>query len=347
MMSAPKRAQSRIRVMEESWMSSLGDHVQDLAWSPDGRLLAAAEVSGKVAVLDAVNGNLIFKVQAHALGCCSLAWKPREAVLATGGQDGKVKLWDGATGREITTLSESPTWVEKVAWSPDGRFVAYGAGKILKIASLAGGIGEDFPPLASTIADLAWKPDGSELAVACYGGVTLFEPEKHGPGRKYEWKGSCLNLAWHPEGKYLAGGQQDGCVHFWRTKDGKDSTMHGYPTKVRELAWDFTGRYLATGGSAEVTVWDCSGKGPAGTRPISLEGHSLPISALEFRPRRIQLASGGRDGHVVIWDLKTRKALGKAVLPEGVTRLAWNADGSRLAVGDEQGTLAVLDGESL
>ena len=40
--------------------------------------------------------------------------------------------------------------------------------------------------------------------------------------------------------------------------------MYGFPTKVLELSWNSTGRWLATGGSSSVILWDCSGKGPAG-----------------------------------------------------------------------------------
>ena len=45
--------------------------------------------------------------------------------------------------------------------------------------------------------------------------------------------------------------------------------MSGYSTKVRELSWHANSRFLATGGGPAVVVWDFSGKGPAGSKPVS------------------------------------------------------------------------------
>ena len=64
-------------------------------------------------------------------------------------------------------------------------------------------------------------------------------------------------MAWSPDGKVLAHGNQDATVHFWYAQTGTDLQMSGYPTKVRELGWDFTSRYLATGGGRMPCVWDC------------------------------------------------------------------------------------------
>ncbi|HMP41901.1 MAG TPA: WD40 repeat domain-containing protein, partial [Roseiflexaceae bacterium] len=66
--------------------------------------------------------------------------------------------------------------------------------------------------------------------------------------RKFEWKGSVLVLAVSLDGKYIAAGAQNASVHFWICRDGTDLEMSGYPRKVRELAWDSSSSYLATGG---------------------------------------------------------------------------------------------------
>ncbi|MDQ3003734.1 MAG: WD40 repeat domain-containing protein [Fibrobacterota bacterium] len=333
----------KIKVLNPVWERPLGDHIQDLAWSSDGKWLAAAEVSGALTFYSRTGGDPVFAIQAHELGCSSLSWKPDGDFLATGGQDGKVKFWDPVAKKGIRTFDIGSAWVEKVSWNPEGNYLAVVAGKSLHIWSVDEDTLFTYPALVSTVSDIAWDKDGAQLAVSHYGGVTLYAPEKKMPQRAFTWKGSCLNLAWSPDGKYLAGGQQDGCVHFWRLKDGKDSEMHGYPFKVRELAWDFTSRYLATGGSPEITIWDCSGKGPAGTEPICLQGNELSVSALAFRPRHFHLASGGRDGRMVFWDVKSRKSLAMSVLPGGVTKLHWSLDGRFLAASDELGTVSVFD----
>ncbi|GGU93109.1 hypothetical protein GCM10010211_69880 [Streptomyces albospinus] len=50
-----------------------------------------------------------------------------------------------------------------------------------------------------------------------------------------------------------------------------------------------------------MTVWDFSGKGPAGTAPRSLRCHE-PVTALAWRPGAGgHLASGGHDGTIALW----------------------------------------------
>ncbi len=110
---------------------------------------------------------------------------------------------------------------------------------------------------------------------------------------RFAWKGSILTLAWSPDGRYLVHGDQDATVHFWVLASGKDYQMWGYPTKVRELAWDHTSRYLATGGGPVVVVWDYAGKGPQSSKPLMLEAHEDFLSALAFQHTGPLLASGG------------------------------------------------------
>lgn len=67
--------------------------------------------------------------------------------------------------------------------------------------------------------------------------------------------------------------------------------MWGYSTN--ELAWSPTGRYLAVGGGPAVTVWDCSGEGPAGTEPTYLEAHVDFVGAFVYQRVGPLVASTG------------------------------------------------------
>lgn len=328
--------------IETSWRMRVSDYVNALAWSPDGCIVAAAVVGGPIVLFDEC-GEVLSILPGHDFGTAALSWSP-DGTLASAGQDGKVRLWDARSGEERLVLDGGSLWVEKVAWSPDGRFLVSAAGRVLRMYKTDGQLLWESPVHESTVTDVGWRPGSSkELASAAYGGLTLWRPGSPEPARRFRWKGSTLKIAWSPNGKYVATGDQDATVHLWITKSGKDLQMYGYPTKVRELSWNSTSRYIATGGGPVVTVWDCSGKGPAGTEPRVLEAHQDTLSALAFQRAGPLLASGSRDGLVVLWNPGGRKTrVPVENLGSAVTGLAWSPDDRKVAASCEDGTVTVL-----
>jgi WD40 repeat protein len=325
---------------EARWQAEIGDHVIALAWSPGGADLAAAGVGGSIMVCDGMTGRIRHVLDGHAFGATALSWSPQGKIIASAGQDGKVKLWNVATGQLHRTLDGGSAWVERVAWSPDGTLLASAAGKKVRLWDVAGQLVREYGNHPSTVADIQWKPGTLELASASYGQIALFHPDRAEPVQCLKWKGSQLVLAWSPDGKHMATGDQDSTVHFWILKTGEDLMMSGYPVKVRELSWDHTSRYLATGGGAVPCVWDVSGKGPAGTRPLQFEGHKANVTGLAFQHSGPLLASAGADGQVMLWHPgKHKRALAQAQAGSGITQVAWSADDQRLVVGTESGAV--------
>src|SRR5262249_8965597 len=145
----------------------------------------------------------------HGFGTTAVAWCPGDvSLLASAGQDRKARLWDSTTGQERAALDGGAAWVEHLAWSPDGALLASAAGKKLRLGDRAGQLVRALPDQPSPIADLQWRPGDNALTSACYGAVVVWETEKGEPRKTFEWKGSVLKLAWAPDGKYLATGNQ-------------------------------------------------------------------------------------------------------------------------------------------
>lgn len=329
----------------EQWSALVDDCIISLAWSPDGAQLSAASVGGSVHIFDAKSGGVQQAFQAHRFGATALAWHPAGVELATAGQDGNVRIWNSQSGELTHELEGGSSWVEHLAWSPSGRYLASAAGRALRLWSADRKLLREYPEHSNTIAAIAWRPNTSELASACYGQIRIWRPDSEKPARTFSWKGSMLALAWSPDGQYLCHGNQDSTVHFWIVRSGKELQMWGYPTKVRELGWDRRSRYLATGGGAQITIWDCAGKGPTNTKPVVLKFHQAPLSQLVYQRNGPLLASGCTGGRIAIWDPskgKQKEPLFTAALSSTITQLAWSPSGESLAAASQDGRLAVF-----
>lgn len=321
------------------------DYIQDLSWAPTGYHVACADARGYVSIRSVITGYPIEHWTAHKLGALRVRFSPNGKYLVSAGQDGKAQIYDSGNFAKLATIDHGEDWIEHVAWHKLSDLILTAAGKQLKLSKVDGNQIQQFEAHTSTIADAAWNPAAPDLfATSSYNGIRLWNINQSKYKRFLEWKGSLLNVAYSPNAKLLAAGCQDGAAHVWLLPGGKDLFMNGYPTKVRELSWDSSSRYLATGGGLEVVVWDFSGKGPSGKKPILFPGHDAFISALAFAPKGLQLASGGNDGRVMVWDLNARQEVSINEEDDSrVTALAWSPDGSRLAASFASGRLSIFN----
>lgn len=331
-------------LLAESWYVELSDYIIDLAWSPVASRLAAVTVEGSVYLVEDHSDSAQFRlIGQHDGGANSLSWRCDGAEFATAGHDGLAKVWDGTSGQELSSLEAGDSWVAKVAYSPRGNALATAAGRHLKLWNEQRETSYESSDHSSTIADVGWNPNGSGVAAAAYNGITLHVPGKQHQPRKYTWKGSSLVLAWSPDSKYMATGEQDATVHFWHVKSGDDAQMWGFPTKVLELSWDSTGRWLATGGGATVCLWDCGGKGPSGRKPRQYEAHPDKLTQVAFQPDGSLLASADAEMFLFLWDpVKHNKIIGGVSLSSSASCLRWRK-GGKLAVGQQDGKVVIFE----
>jgi WD40 repeat protein len=218
--------------------------------------------------------------------------------------------------------------------------------RLLDSAGVVRAVASDHP---STVSGLAFHPKGKRLAVAHYGGVTLWwTATLGGTPQRLNWRGSHIGVTWSPNGNYVMTTMQECELHGWRLTDGETMAMSGYFAKVRSMDWLAKPIWLATAGSECVVAWSFAGSGPQGKPPVELcRGVGRLVTQVAVHPKQALVAAGFDDGCAVICGLPSEpeETIFRIRPSDGsrVTALAWSRDGVRLAVGTEAGALSLFD----
>ncbi len=140
--------------------------VESVAFSPDGKTLAAASHDMTVKVWDVATSRRS-TLQGHTHAVYSVAFSLDNKTLASSSGDKTVKLWDLATNKERATLQGHTESVMSIAFSPNGKILASaGVDKSVKLWDVA--TGKELATLQGTEAvwSVAFSPDGKTLASA-------------------------------------------------------------------------------------------------------------------------------------------------------------------------------------
>src|SRR6185295_5244251 len=138
------------------------------------------------------------RVAVHAGGILSVACDG--ARILTGGDDGKVVAINAKGVSETLATDAKHRWIDRVALGPDGA-IAWSAGKQAFVRSAKGEIKS--LELPSSVGGLAFAPKGLRLAIAHYGGVSLWFPNAQMAPEKLEWKGSHHDVQFSPDGRFV------------------------------------------------------------------------------------------------------------------------------------------------
>ena len=108
-------------------LSGHTNHVNSVAFSPDGNTIASGSKDGTIRLWDTQTGNHIRTLEGHRAWFHSVSFSPDGNTIASGSWQ-EVRLWDTRTGNHIRTLEGHTFSVYSVAFSPDGQTLASGSG---------------------------------------------------------------------------------------------------------------------------------------------------------------------------------------------------------------------------
>jgi WD40 repeat protein/mono/diheme cytochrome c family protein len=252
-------------------IAGAANQVRAVAFSPDGKLLAAAGGNpaqfGEVKLYNVSDGKELATMRGHRDNIFALAFSPDGKMIATCSYDKMIKLWDVASGKELKTLKDHTDAVFAVAFSPDGK------------------------RLASAAADRTVKIWDATTGERLY---TLSDALD-----------AVNTIAFHPSGKYLAGAGADRIIHIWELGD-KDAkrirSLISHEDAINVISYSPDGKTLvSTGADKAIKLWNAADLSEIKV----LEAQPDWALALAFSPDGKQLVVGRYDGSVVSYDLKT------------------------------------------
>jgi len=335
----PGSLTSSISVTEQV-LAVLPEYVNDVNISPDGRHVVAGSVSGHICITAGDGAVRVF--EAHEGDVVRAKWSPSGQFVASCGIDGALRIWD----RDGSLIAESKHkgWATDLAWRPTGDEVAAGIGRrvVRLMADQTDSVKHD--ELKTTVECVAWGGDGRRLFAGHYGGVAVFRAAPT-PARVFHWKGAPLVVAASPDGQWVVSGNQDASLHVWKMASGSELQMSGFTTKVLFVAWRHDSLRLANASMNEISEWNFSGKGPRGSKPIGMVGHSARIIGLQYSPTDPKiLGSAATDGSVCLWrPVKSGRSLVHTHQTQLVlSSMAWSPSSLQMVCGTSSGEVISL-----
>ena len=256
------------------------------------------------------------------------------ASILTGGDDGSVVLTTEDGPRQLAQFPRK--WVDSVAGSENGLW-ACSVGKQVHLNEPDGR--QDVLEHPSTVGGLAFDRKGRRLAVAHYGGVTIWTREKRRwKASSLKWAGSHIAVTWSPDDRFVVTAMQENALHGWRIRDKAELRMTGYPAKVKGWSWTGSRPWLATTGADSAILWAFDGaNGPMNRAPLQICDHEKTlVTAILGLPGQDMAIAGFADGRIMVSDA-TEDAVPKIIKQQPGPAI------EGLAVATDQGWLFAAD----
>ena len=361
-------------LVEQQQNGEIPVNSSEMAFSPDGKLLASADSDGYVRLWNPAISKPVGKplpaARGHDASVAGVAFTHDGKLLASAGSDGYVRLWNPATGTQVGKPLKAARGQDAsangVAFSPDGKLLASaGSDGYIRLWNPATGTQVGKPLHADGgqgvgAARVAFSPDGKLLASAGNDGdVRLWNPATGTQvGKPMEAdvgaQQGVTAVAFSPDSKLLASAGVHGDVQLWNPVTGR---LAGKPLRVvpvlHGVVWGVAfspgGKLLASAGSdGYVRLWNPATGTQVGKPLKAARGQDTSANGVAFSPSGKLLASAGSDGYMRLWDPATHTQIGtprRAVQGQnvGMTAVTFSPSGELLASAGNDGYVRLWD----
>ncbi len=243
-------------------------------------------------------------------------------------------------------LTNHNAGVNSVAWSPDGKYIAGGSYKKIKVwDTTTGTCTHTLKGHTDSIYSVSWSSNGKHIA------------SSSGDGTIKIWdatNGNCIqtissstdavySVSWSPDGNQLATDSHDNTITIWDTTNGSCiQTLKGHTHLIKLVIWSPDGSMIASGAANDIVkIWDAI----TGSCIHTLIAHKGVVYSISWSPDSKQLTtSGTADGTIKIWDASTGVCL--QILTSysyPINSVAWSPDGKYIAGGSYNNTVRIWD----
>lgn len=274
--------------------------VSELAFSPDGRYLAAASRDSTAAILSVHTGDVLQRLDRHLLAVNALAYSPDGKLLATGGADNVIKLWDTATGRDVAALVGHTHEVRRLWFHQSGkRLASVGDDQTLRFWDLPEGKEDTEAAVKPVPTVLAMSRDFARAAVwrSREAKVTVLNMPSRDVAAEFPgYQRPVRQMSFNGDGTLLATADEDGdAVVLDFAQDRMLSHNRGLATTV---AFSAQGdRIVSVCSDNRVRIWPA--KSP---EHDWFRGHDGGVKRVAFHPKGQLIATGDAAGSIRLWD---------------------------------------------
>jgi WD40 repeat protein len=307
--------------------------VNSIAYSPDGKMIAAGGAGRSVGLWDAETGKEVRRLEGLS-DANSVAFSPDGRFVAGAGWP-DARVWEVATGNLAFAIKGHTASPRAIVYSPDGKFIVTGShDRTIRIWDAADG--HEVAKIeghAESVLGLAFAPDGqtiasasSDLTARVWSVATRAEVRRFGP-----FADPAERVAFSPDGKTLVTTCQNSPCKAWDVETGKELFQLGDGKKehARFAGFSPDGKLLATTHADQTLRLSDPATGKEVRR---WHAGSVRTSAVAFAPDGKTVAGAGIwDCAIRRWDVATGKEHPVADGHTGVVRVVmFTPDGSTL-----------------